>query len=140
MLQQIVERAPEFFGYYNVLFLLRAFAATFLLSLVGCVLGFALGFVLAVTRRTADRRLAPVRMLMIVFTEAFRRIPFLVTLMLVFFVFQLSGADLPLFAVALTAVFLIATAYLAEIIRGGFESVHRNQWDAAQAMNFSLPL
>ena len=71
-------------------------------------------------------------------TELFRRIPFLVTLMLVFFVFQLSGVDLPLFAVALIAVFLIATAYLAEIIRAGFESVHRNQWDAAAAMNFSL--
>ena len=44
MLQQIIDQAPRFFGYYNVLFLLQAFAATFLLSLAGCVLGFALGF------------------------------------------------------------------------------------------------
>ena len=47
MLQQIIDQAPRFFGYYNALFLLQAFAATFLLSLAGCVLGFALGFLLA---------------------------------------------------------------------------------------------
>ena len=40
--------------------------------------------------------------------------------------------------VALIAVFLIAAAYLSEIIRGGFESVHKNQWDAASAMNFTM--
>jgi polar amino acid transport system permease protein len=137
MLQQIVDQAPKFFGYYNVLFLLQAFAATFLLSLVGCVLGFVLGFVLAVTRRTADWRLAPLRWLMIVFTEAFRRIPFLVTLMLVFFAFQALKLDVSMFAVALFSVCLIATAFITEIVRAGLDSVHRNQWDAAAAMNFS---
>ena len=137
MLQQIIDQAPRFFGYYNVLFLLQAFAATFLLSLAGCVLGFALGFLLAVMRRTADWRLAPARGLMIVFTEAFRRIPFLVTLMLVFFAFQALKFDVSMFTVALFSVCLIATAFITEIVRAGLDSVHRNQWDAAAAMNFS---
>ena len=137
MLQQIIDQAPRFFGYYNVLFLLQAFAATFLLSLVGCVLGFALGFVLAVTRHTADWRLAPLRGLMVVFTEAFRRIPFLVTLMLVFFAFQALKLDISMFTVALFSVCFIATAFITEIVRAGLDSVHRNQWDAAAAMNFT---
>jgi polar amino acid transport system permease protein len=137
MLQQIIEQAPKFFGYYNVLFLLQAFAATFLLSLIGCVLGFALGFVLAVMRRTADWRLAPLRVLMIVFTEAFRRIPFLVTLMLVFFAFQALKLETSVFTVSLFSVCLIATAFIAEIVRAGLKSVHHNQWDAATAMNFT---
>ena len=89
-------------------------------------------------RLTRARWLAPARWLALLLTELFRRVPFLVTLMLVFFISQLSGLDLPLFVVALIAVFLIATAYLAEIIRSGLESVHKNQWDAATAMNFSL--
>ena len=101
--------------------------------------GTVVGFGAAVVRLTSAPVLAPLRWLTVILTEVFRRIPFLVTLMLVFFAFQLSGFDLPLFVVALVAVFLIATAYLAEIIRAGFESVHRNQWDAAAAMNFSLP-
>ena len=58
--------------------------------------------------------------------------------MLVFFIFQIAGADLSVFTVALVSVVLIATAFIAEIIRGGLESVHHNQWDAAAAMNFSL--
>ena len=138
MLDRLLSELPQFLGYYNVVFLAKAALATVALAAVGAVTGSLAGLLLALARLTRSRWLAPVRWLAVLFTELFRRIPFLVTLMLVFFAFQLSGADLPLFAVALTAVFLIATAYLAEIIRGGFESVHRNQWDAAQAMNFSL--
>lgn len=137
MLQQIIDEAPRFFGYYNVLFLAQALAATFLLSLVGCVLGFVFGFLLAVTRRTTGWRLAPLRAVVIVFTEAFRRIPFLVTLMLVFFLFQALKLDTSMFTVALFSVCLIATAFISEIVRGGLKSVHRNQWDAAAAMNFT---
>lgn len=137
MLQQILDQAPRFFGYYNLLFLLQALAATFLLSLVGCVLGFLFGFLLAVTRRTTGWRMAPLRGLVIAYTESFRRIPFLVTLMLVFFALQAVKLETSMFTVALCSVGLIATAFIAEIVRSGLESVHHNQWDAATAMNFS---
>jgi polar amino acid transport system permease protein len=56
--------------------------------------------------------------------------------MLVFFV-QTLKLDTSMFTVALFSVCLIATAFLAEIVRGGFKSVHHNQWDAAAAMNFT---
>ena len=137
MLSRIISELPEFFGYYNLIFLAKAALATVALSAIGAVSGCFAGVAMAVTRQTRSPWLAPLRWLTILVTELFRRIPFLVTLMLVFFVFQLSGFDLPLFVVALIAVFLIASAYLSEIIRAGFESVHRNQWDAAAAMHFS---
>ena len=138
MLQQLLDAAPRFFSYYNILFLLQALVATFLLSLVGCVLGFLLGFVLAVTRRTTGWRMAPLRALIVTYTEAFRRIPFLVTLMLVFFAFQAARLDTSVFVVALCSVCLIATAFIAEIVRSGLDSVHRNQWDAATAMKLFM--
>jgi polar amino acid transport system permease protein len=137
-MNRFLAELPQFFGYYNVIFLAKAALATVALAAVGAVIGSLAGLLLALVRLTRSPWLAPLRWLAVLFTELFRRIPFLVTLMLVFFAFQLSGADLPLFAVALVAVFLIATAYLAEIVRSGFESVRRNQWDAAQAMNFSM--
>jgi polar amino acid transport system permease protein len=137
-LDRLLSELPQFLGYYNVIFLAKAALATVALAAVGAVTGSLAGLLLAIARLTRSYWLAPIRWLAVLFTELFRRVPFLVTLMLVFFAFQLSGADLPLFAVALTAVFLIASAYLAEIVRGGFDSVHHNQWDAAQAMNFSL--
>ena len=137
MWQRIVEEAPEFFTYYNVVFLLEALLATFLLSAVGCLVGLVVGFFLAVSRRGRSPTLLPLRAFALLFTEIFRRVPFLVTLMLVFFCFQLLDFDLTVFTVALISVGLIASAFIAEIVRGGLESVHPNQWDTAATLNFS---
>ena len=137
MWQRVVEEAPQFFTYYNLIFLLKALLATFLLSAVGCLVGLLAGFFLAVSRRSSGIALWPLRALTLLFIEAFRRIPFLVTLMLVFFCFQLLNFDISVFSVALISVCLIATAFIAEIVRSGLESVHHNQWDAAATLNFS---
>lgn len=138
MWERVIEEAPAFFTYYNVIFLLEAMLATFLLSAVGCLTGLAMGFFAAVTRRTVSWILLPLRVLNVLFIEVFRRTPFLVTLMMVFFVFQIARLDISLFGVALISVCLIATAFIAEIIRGGFESVHQTQWDTAASMNMTL--
>ena len=136
MFAQIVEELPRFFSYYNLLFFAKALGATFALSAIGCVVGFTVGFGLAAVRLSTLRALGPLRLAAQLFIELFRRIPFLVTLMLVFFIFQGLNADLSMFSVALISVCLIATAYIAEIVRSGLESVHQNQWDAAVTMNF----
>lgn len=137
MLDRIIEEAPRFFTYYNLIFLGGALLTTFLLTAIGCVLGFLLGFLMAVARGTAGWLLFPVRALAFVITESFRRVPFLVTLFLVFYSFRGVGIGLSVFWVALVAVVVIAASFIAEIIRAGLESVHRNQWDAAEAMNMS---
>lgn len=131
----ILDELPRFFGYYNLIFLAQAFAYTAGLSLVGCGLGFVAGFGLAVLRQERVMRLAPIRILALLYVELFRRIPFLVLLMVVFFGFQLAGADVPMFVVAATTVALSAAAFSAENVRAGLEAVHRNQWDAAETLN-----
>lgn len=131
----LIEEAPRFFGYYNLIFLGQAFAYTALLSLVGCGLGFLVGFGLAVLRNERIVGFAPLRWFATIYVEIFRRIPFLVKLMVVFFAFQLAGLDASMFAVAATTVALSASAFSAENIRAGLEAVHRNQWDAAETMN-----
>lgn len=136
----LAEELPRFFSYYNDIFLLEALLTTFLLSAGGCVIGTVVGFVLVLVRRSKARLMLPLRLLVIVFVEMFRRIPFLVTLMLVFFAFQVSGLDISLFLVALISVCLIATAFIAEIVRSGLDSVHQTQWDTAAAMNLPMRL
>lgn len=138
MLARFVGEFPSFFTFYNCLFLLKAMAATFLLSTFGCAIGLAIGFLVAVVRRLRGSVFVPAHGLAILFVEFFRRVPFLVTLMLVFFAFNLARVEISVFSVALVSVCLISTAYIAEIVRAGFESVHRNQWDAAAVMNFGL--
>ncbi len=137
MLSRIIEELPAFFGYYNLLFLGKAMLGTFVLSAAGCIVGFVAGFAIAALRRAEAPWLRPPKVVAILFVELFRRIPFLVTLMIVFFAFQLSGVGLSTFSVAIIAVCLIATAFIAEIVRSGLDSVHTNQWDAAAAMNMS---
>ncbi|MFK7860972.1 MAG: amino acid ABC transporter permease [Granulosicoccus sp.] len=138
MIDRLLSELPTFFGYYNVIFLLKAAGVTIALSVIGCVFGGILGGALAFVRLTDEALLAPARWLAIVFIEFFRRVPFLVTLMLTFFVFQFSGLNVSTFTIGAVTVLLIAAAFMAEIVRGGLLSVHRNQWDAALTMNFSM--
>ncbi len=138
MMTQLIQEFPRFFNYYNLLFLAQAVGTTIALSAIGCLFGLLFGCLISTVRLTDKPWLAPLRWIALLFTEFFRRVPFLVTLMLIFFLFQLSGANLPLFVVASLSVTLIASAFLAEIIRAGLLSIHRNQWDAATAMNFGL--
>lgn len=135
MLQTLMDEAPRFFGYYNLLFLARAFLYTAVLSLVGCGVGFAAGFVLAILRHPRLMPLAPVRWVATLYVEIFRRIPFLVLLMCVFFALQLLVPSISMFTIAATTVALSAAAYSAENVRAGLEGIHRNQWDAAETMN-----
>ena len=90
-----------------------------------------------ISERTKSLILLPVRFFIVIYTEIFRRIPFLVSLLLMFYVFQILKISDNLFLIATITVCLIATAYIGEIIRSGIESINQTQWDAAEAMNFS---
>jgi polar amino acid transport system permease protein len=55
-------------------------------------------------------------------SETFRRIPFLVLLLLVFFLSQALKIEAPLWAIAVTAVAIRMSALAAENVRAGYES------------------
>lgn len=135
MWESLVEEAPRFFSYYNMIFIGQALLYTLALSFLGTFAGFLLGATLAVLRHERVVGWWPLRLIPIGYVEVFRRIPFLVKLMCVFFVFQLSGTGASMFTVAVATVILSAAAFSAEIVRAGLEAVHPNQWDAAEAMN-----
>ena len=138
MWDRLAEELPRFFTYYNVVFFLKAMFTTFLLSLVGCMLGTIFGGLLAVIKITKSRFLWPLRAVALIFVEFFRRIPFLVTLLLIFFLFQAIGLEVSVFTIALVSVWIIATAFIAEIVRSGLEAVPNTQWEAAEVLNFNL--
>ena len=135
VIHQLIDEAPRFFTYWNLLFLGEAALNTLLVSLFGCLIGYAIGFVIATLRVARVNPVGPVRWLFIVYTEMVRRIPFLVLLLCVFFAFQLSGADTTLFVIATTAVALRMSSLAAENVRGGYEAINPRQWEAAIAMN-----
>lgn len=137
MLERFINELPRFFEYYTLMLLLRGAAVTLAVTFVGCVAGFLLGMLVVFLRQTPGLLGLPLRLAAIAYVEIFRRIPFLVVLYFVLFFIQAFTADASLFAIALIAICLFSTAYIAEIIRGGLESVPRQQVEAASAMNFS---
>ena len=136
-MERLLEEIPNFFSYWNIIFLIKAMGVTFLLTLFGCLFGFGFGLTFAIIRKSETRMMLPFRVIVVFFTEIFRRVPFLVSLLLIFYIFQIFQITDSLFIVALVSVCLIATAFIGEIIRSGIESINPEQWDAARAMNFS---
>ena len=137
MVERILNEIPRFFEYYSAIFLLKAMATTLLMTLLGVGLGFLLGFLIVYLRQTPGMFWLPVRIIAITYVEVFRRIPFLVILYLVLFFIQAVSPNASLFTIATIGICMLSIAYTSEIIRAGFESVPRQQVEAASAMNFS---
>ncbi|MGL5978057.1 MAG: amino acid ABC transporter permease [Erysipelotrichaceae bacterium] len=66
-----------------------------------------------------------------------RGTPLLLQLMVIFFGLPYFGIVLPRFPSAILAMVLNYTAYFAEIYRGGFLSVKKEQWEAGQVLGLS---
>ena len=124
----ILAEAPRFFTYWNMRFLLEALGNTLLASVAGCGIGYAIGFVMATLRLPQLMPMGMVRAAAILWVETFRRIPFLMLLLLVFFLSQFAKIEAPLWIIAVTAVALRMSALAAENVRAGFETVRRTQW------------
>ncbi|PZN94367.1 MAG: amino acid ABC transporter permease [Alphaproteobacteria bacterium] len=137
MIDRLMAEAPAFFTRDTAAFLGLALSRTLLMTVIGCGAGFVLGMVLAVVRRSRAGWLAPARVLAAAYVELFRRIPFLVILILVLFSVQAFAPDLSLLGIAAIAVTLAATAYLSEIVRAGLESVPRAQVEGADVLGLS---
>ena len=135
-MEQVLGQLPEFFSATNIRLLIEAMGVTVALTFFGCGLGFLCAFFIVFARQTPGHWALPIRAAAILFVEIFRRVPFLVTTYLVLFFIAAIVRNASLFAIALIAIGIYATAYTADIIRGGFESVPRQQIEAAQAMNF----
>ena len=137
MLERLIEEAPLFFNYHNLVFIGQAMARTLGMTLFGCGVGFAFGMLIAVLRQSTGRLLLPLRLIAISYVEFFRRIPFLVILFIVLFVIEPLMPGTSLFGIATVSVCLLSTAFLSEIIRSGLESVPRAQVETAKILNFN---
>ena len=137
MFERLLEEAPLFFSYPNLVFILEAMGRTLGMTVIGCTVGFVVGLMIAVLRRSTSRMLLPLRAIAIAYVETFRRIPFLVILFIVLFVIEPLMPGSSLFVIATVSVCLIATAFLSEVIRSGLESVPEQQIEGARTLNFN---
>ncbi|WP_025770118.1 amino acid ABC transporter permease [Thioalkalivibrio sp. HK1] len=103
-------------------------------GLAGIVLSLPIGILLALGRRS---KLPVVRVVSVTFIEVIRGVP-LITLLFVAIVilnlFLPQNVSLDQLARVMIMVTLFASAYIAEVIRGGLQAIPAGQYEAAQAM------
>ncbi|HTZ35544.1 MAG TPA: amino acid ABC transporter permease [Stellaceae bacterium] len=115
-----------------LLLLLRGVVVTLELSLGALVIGSVVGILLGAMRSSRRR---PLRLAALVYIEALRSTPFVILLFLMYYAMPLAlNIDIPPFPAAISALSLHCSAYMAEVVRSGIESVAKGQWEAAAAL------
>jgi general L-amino acid transport system permease protein len=112
---------------------------TIILATYGLVFAFPYGVLLALGRRS---KLPLIKGLCVGFIELIRGVPLISLLIMASVMLPLflpQGTTIDKFLRALVAVILFAGAYIAEIIRGGLQSLPKGQFEAADAMALSYP-
>jgi len=108
------------------------------LAVAGITLCFPFGVLLALGRRS---KLPLIRWLCVVYIELFRGVPLYVLLLLAYFAVPLflpsSSASPSIVLRAVVAMTFFTAAYVAEIVRGGLQSLPKGQTEAAQALGLS---
>lgn len=107
---------------------------SFLLSFIGLTLAMPLGIVLALARASS---LPAIRVLAVGFIEIVRGVPlisilFMATVMLP--LFMPDGVTIDKLIRAQVAIILFASAYIAEIVRGGLQDVPAGQHEAGKSL------
>jgi general L-amino acid transport system permease protein len=114
------------------------FMLTVFLAVGGILLSFPVGVLLALGRRST---LPAVRIVCTAYIELFRGVPLIAVLFMGAFMigfFLPEGVERPDPVIrALIAFVLFTSAYVAEVVRGGLQSVPRGQVEAAQALGLS---
>lgn len=117
--------------------LLKGALTTIVVSFYALVLATILGLVVGLARSTRRAVLYP---LTVAYVEIFRSIPTLVLLFMVFYAVPVVlKIDLPAFPTAVVGLGVSGSAFMAEIIRSGVESVGTAQWDAAYSLGMRYP-
>jgi general L-amino acid transport system permease protein len=110
---------------------------TMILATYGLVFAFPYGILLALGRRS---NLPLIKGLCVGFIELIRGVPLISLLIMASILLPLflpSGTTIDKFLRAQVAVILFAGAYIAEIIRGGLQSLPKGQFEAADAMGLN---
>lgn len=110
---------------------------TLILTVVAIGFGFPTGVLLALGRRST---LPVIRLLATLFIEVTRALPLLSILFIASIMLPLLVPEAVLpdkFMRALIALYLFASAYMAEVVRGGLQALPRGQYEAADALGLS---
>lgn len=136
------------FGDERYLFLWRGLEVTILLTVFSTIIGLVIGLVVALMQQSAWQpfrtsklhrlqRWRPWVSVANAYTTVIRGTPALVQLLIMYYVVFGSYRGVPKLWIASLAFGINSGAYIAEIIRGGIESIDKGQVEAARSLGLS---
>jgi general L-amino acid transport system permease protein len=111
---------------------------TLILSFVGIAVSLPFGIMLALGRRSTN--MPVVKMLSIAFIELIRGVPLITVLFMASVLlplFMTPGHGIDKFLRALVGVSIFASAYMAEVIRGGLQAIPKGQYEGADSLGLN---
>ena len=123
----------EIFTQANVTFMLMGFVRTIEISVLAIIFSVILGTVLALAKQFCTGKLAIFKWLVSAYIELFRCTPNL--LWILFIYFTVKGNDVVISVMAFT---IFTSAVMAEIVRGGLNSIPVSQFEAARSQGFGF--
>lgn len=116
--------------YDTIQFMFSGISLTIGLYITTGILAFTFGILASVAKTMAGKR----GLIYDLYTCFFRGTPLMLQLFFIYFGLPVIGLKFSAFQSALIAFSLNYGAYIAEIIRGGIESVEKGQYEAAKAL------
>jgi polar amino acid transport system permease protein len=129
-------------GWADLPDLLRALWLNVQIMLISEALILTFAALIAILRTVRGPAFFPIRFVCAAYVDIFRGLPLLLVLYLVGFgipSLRLQGGPTSPMTLAIIALTLTYTAYVAEVFRAGIESVHPSQAASARALGLSYP-
>lgn len=123
----------EIFNATNLGFIMMGFGKTIEISALAIVFSILVGTVLAMAKQYCTGKLKFASVIVSAYIELFRCTPNL--LWILFIYFTVKGNDVVISVLAFT---IFTSAVMAEIIRGGFNSIPKSQFEALQSQGFGF--
>lgn len=111
---------------------------TLILSFVGIVVSLPVGILLALGRRS---KMPILKAACVAFIELIRGVPLITVLFMASVllpIFLSPGTNIDKFLRALVGVSIFASAYMAEVIRGGLQAIPKGQYEGADALGLNF--
>jgi len=127
------------FNLYDFTFILKGVGITIVLCSITMILSLAAAFLIGIFRALQSNIIVVrvVKQALTVLIGVLRGTPLMLQLMFLFFGLPFVGVNLSPTTAAVLGLSVYSTAYLAEIVRTGIESIAKDQWDGAAALGFS---
>lgn len=134
-MNELINALESVFTRSNIIYMFRGLGVTLYVALISVILSLVFGTILALLRTYGNKFF---KGFSVAYIELFRNTPNLLWVLAIRFMVRMPEPfDAPMYS-GILAFTLFTSAVMAEIVRGGLNSVHGGQFEAAYSQGFNF--